>query len=178
MLKNLKGIESILLDFDGVFTDNFVLINEHGEESVKCSRSDGLGVSNFRKFVTDAKLRIDLTIISTEKNEVVSQRAKKIGIECHTGIIDKKVKVEELFKSDLIYANNWESVLFIGNDTNDLSCIVSSKASFAPVDAHPKVKACVDFIGERRGGDGFVRECLEYFVQNILEEKNEHFLNR
>ena len=46
---NFKKIKLLVLDFDGVLTDNKVLVNEKGEESVFCNRSDGLGIELLKK---------------------------------------------------------------------------------------------------------------------------------
>ena len=165
-----REIKSIILDFDGVFTDNYVYLNEFGQETVKCSRSDGLGISNFRASTLSRNEKIDLLIVSTEKNPVVKKRSKKLKIKSHSGVTDKRSKIEKLFTSKSIHASDWEHVLYIGNDTNDLECIKRARLAFAPSDAHPSVVAVVDFIGTRRGGDGFVRECLEYFEAEYSKE--------
>jgi len=64
----IKKIKLIAFDFDGVFTNNKVFVDELGVESVECSRSDGLGISNLRK------TELELLVISTETNPVVSKR--------------------------------------------------------------------------------------------------------
>lgn len=73
MLKkiNIKSIDLIIYDFDGVMTDNRVLINEEGKESVFCNRSDGLAISRIKQ------IKIPQIIISTETNKVVEVRARK-----------------------------------------------------------------------------------------------------
>ena len=66
----MKSIKLIIYDFDGVMTDNRVYINQNGDEIVKVNRADGLGISEIKK------LGIEQIIISTEKNPIVSTRAK------------------------------------------------------------------------------------------------------
>ena len=65
----LARITAIAFDFDGVFTDDRVLVSQNGEESVFCSRSDGMGIGLLR----DAG--INMIIISKEKNPVAAARA-------------------------------------------------------------------------------------------------------
>ena len=67
---SFKNIFVIAYDFDGVMTNNKVLVDENGIESVIVNRADGLGISEIKK------LGIDQIIISTEKNPLVTQRAK------------------------------------------------------------------------------------------------------
>ena len=84
---NFKNIKAIVFDFDGVFTDNRVIVSENGKESVICNRADGLGLEMLRI------LDIPMTIISTEKNLVVSSRAKKLKIPVVHGV---KNKIKEI----------------------------------------------------------------------------------
>ena len=80
---SLAAITAIAFDFDGVFTDDRVLVSETGEESVFCSRSDGMGIGLLR----DAG--IHMIIISKEKNRVVAARAAKLSLEVVHGCYDK-----------------------------------------------------------------------------------------
>ena len=80
----LRKIKLFVYDFDGVMTNNKVLVDQNGHESVIVSRADGLGVSEIKK------LGFDQIIISTEKNPVVSARAKKLDIYCLQEIENKK----------------------------------------------------------------------------------------
>ena len=73
-------IKAIFYDFDGVMTNNKVLLSENGNESVFVNRSDGLAVSYFKE------LKIKQYIVSTEKNPVVSRRAEKLKIDVMQGV--------------------------------------------------------------------------------------------
>ena len=82
-------VKLIIYDFDGVLTDNRVLVDQNGKESVYASRGDGHGISSIRK------LGIRQVIISTEKNDVVERRAEKLELEVIHGVSNKKRTVEE-----------------------------------------------------------------------------------
>ena len=73
---NWKDINTIIFDFDGVFTNNKVYVDQNGAESICCDRSDGLGIDILRKFKKKMNWELDIFIMSTEKNKVVTQRAK------------------------------------------------------------------------------------------------------
>ena len=45
---SLNQVDSFVFDFDGVLTNNTVLVNNKGEEQVICSRSDGLAFDVLR----------------------------------------------------------------------------------------------------------------------------------
>ena len=79
ILSDIKHV----FDFDGVFTDNRVIIDQHGNESVVCSRSDYIGITRIRQ------VNVSSMVISAEKNSVVSARCKKLGIHCIQNANDK-----------------------------------------------------------------------------------------
>jgi YrbI family 3-deoxy-D-manno-octulosonate 8-phosphate phosphatase len=160
----LNSIHTIVFDFDGVFTDNFVYTDSSGNEQVRTSRSDSFGLSNFREFCSINDLGIEMFILSTEANEVVVQRARKLSLNSHTGISNKKKFLlkyfdEQNFKSD-------RGLVFLGNDLNDLECLEMAQISFCPSDAHEAVKKVVTHPLKSQGGNGFVREALEFLQSN------------
>jgi YrbI family 3-deoxy-D-manno-octulosonate 8-phosphate phosphatase len=145
----LKSIEFIVFDFDGVFTDNRVLVLEDGTEGVMCSRSDGLGLSRLRK------LGIDMMIMSTEKNPVVAARARKLKLDCVHGVDDKLAELKRQLE-DRGYSA--DKTAFVGNDINDKDCLHFVGLGVVVADAWPEVSAIADLVLERDGGDGAVRE--------------------
>jgi YrbI family 3-deoxy-D-manno-octulosonate 8-phosphate phosphatase len=160
----LNSIHTIVFDFDGVFTDNFVYTDSVGTEQVRTSRSDSYGLSIFREFCSSHSLIVKMFILSTEVNEVVSKRAFKLGLESHTGISNK----EEFLSSHLEKQglDRSQGLVFLGNDLNDLGCIRMAQISFCPSDAHEIVKKAVTHPLNCQGGNGFVREALEFLQAN------------
>ena len=142
----------IVYDFDGVMTDNKVYVDQNGREMVQVSRADGLGVSEIKK------LDIKQIIISTEKNLIVSVRAKKLGIYCLQGIENKKdVLINFCQKNDY----DLEYVAYVGNDINDKEAMGIVGYSFCPVDAHGSIKEISNHILDTKGGNGVIRELLD-----------------
>ncbi|TGL99195.1 KdsC family phosphatase [Leptospira jelokensis] len=153
-----KQVELIAFDFDGVFTDNFVIVNEKGEEAVRCSRSDGLGLSRLKS------LGVHLVIISTEKNPVVSKRAEKLGLDCYQNIDDKGIeirRVASLLKVKL------ENTMFVGNDINDIPALSSVGIPVGVNDSYPEIYPHIKYRTQKNGGKGAVREIcdLVYFAK-------------
>jgi 3-deoxy-D-manno-octulosonate 8-phosphate phosphatase (KDO 8-P phosphatase) len=74
-LIDLSKFHSVVFDFDGVFTDNYVFVNENSIESVRVSRADGYGIDLLRKFCSIKGINLSIVILSTERNKVVSARA-------------------------------------------------------------------------------------------------------
>jgi 3-deoxy-D-manno-octulosonate 8-phosphate phosphatase KdsC-like HAD superfamily phosphatase len=77
----IEEISALFYDFDGVMTDNHVLVDQNGVESVYVNRGDGYAIARFRE------MGIPQVIVSTEKNPVVERRAEKLGIPGGDGVI-------------------------------------------------------------------------------------------
>ena len=166
----LRLIHTIVFDFDGVFTDNFVYTNSDGVEQVKTSRSDSFGLINFREFCATNSLNIEMFILSTETNEVVAQRAFKLDLVSHAGISNKKEFLSKYLVGRNLQAK--QGLVFLGNDLNDLDCLKMAQISFCPSDAHETVKKVVTHPLNCQGGNGFVREALEFLQSNTPKKDN------
>ncbi|MDF3057829.1 MAG: hypothetical protein K0R17_2044 [Rariglobus sp.] len=145
-------LEALVLDFDGVFTDNLVHLSQSGEESIVCSRGDGLAISRFKKVFPGKIL-----VLSTETNPVVLSRCQKLGLPCIHGVSTKEEALNQWLKSEGVPP---ERTLFLGNDLNDLGCFKLVGCGVAVGSAHPEVKAHARIVLERNGGDDAVRELL------------------
>ena len=152
MKENLKVL---FLDFDGVLTDNNVYISETGEESVRCSRSDGIGISML------TQLGMKLCVISTETNNVVSERCDKLQLQVFQGVSDKMKVISDLLDQWNIDAAD---AAFMGNDINDLDAMRYVGVAICPADAHDDVKKISHVITSAKGGFGAVREISEMIM--------------
>lgn len=162
ILPELKNIHTIVFDFDGVFTNNKVWVDEDGKETVRCDRSDGLGFDLLRNFINHNKCPVEIFILSKEKNKVVSQRAKKLKIACHQGVSDKLKYLNQLLSKRFPNNKNYfAGLIYLGNDLNDFSVMDCAGFAVAPSDAHSKIIEIADIVYKERGGDGFVRAFIE-----------------
>ena len=153
---NLAAITAIAFDFDGVFTDDRVLVSETGEESVLCSRSDGMGIGLLR----DAG--IHMIIISKEKNRVVVARAAKLSLEVVHGC-DDKLPVLQAWMTRV--GATPDTTAYMGNDINDLECMSYVSIAIAPADAHPSALAAAHIVTNKPGGRGAIREIADNVVK-------------
>ena len=155
-----KKIELIMLDFDGVITDNRVWTDQNGKETVAAYRSDSILIKDLRE------KGVETMILSSEVNPVVAARAKKMGVEAvhGMGLQDKGRVMREILEKKNI---NAENVIFVGNDLNDLSCFEVAGWSVAVADAYPEVIQAADFVLSKRGGHGAVRELCELILKNL-----------
>ena len=158
---DIKKVEGFLIDFDGVLTDNKVTTNSDGVESVICSRSDGLAFDILRK------LEKDVVIFSTESDQVVKHRAKKLKVDVISSVKNKEKSLLKLSQK-----KKWalENLFYIGNDLNDYHAMMLCGTKICPADAHPEIKKIASIILKTKGGDGVVRELLEdVFGLNLLK---------
>lgn len=160
-----SSYHTLCLDFDGVFTSNKVLVDRTGAEFVQCSRGDGLGFDLLKAYLKKHHVLLNIIILSRESNSVVSSRASKLGLECFHPVKNKHQFLSTLFQDNpTLFPGGFEGLIYLGNDLNDLQCILSAGFSICPSDSHPLVIEHSDCIHNRNGGDDFVRCVLESLI--------------
>ncbi len=150
-----ESVALIVLDFDGVLTDNRVLVHQDGTEAVFASRADGLGISQLRR----NGMRV--VVLSAETNPVVTARCAKLQIECCQSIGNKVMWLKDFVTRQEI---SLDSVVYVGNDLPDLGCMQVVGCGVAVADAHPAVLRHADIVLARPGGYGAVRELSDMIL--------------
>ena len=150
-----RSIRALVTDFDGVHTDDRVLVQQDGQEGVLCNRGDGMGISLLRDCGTL------LFILSREENPVVRARAAKLKMEVQHDILTKLPALDAWRQAKGL---EWSEIAFIGNDINDVECLEAAGLSFAPADAHATALTAADIILTRNGGHGALRELADYLI--------------
>ena len=159
-------IKLILLDVDGTLTDGGIYRDNNGEEFKKFNVKDGYVIINARK------IGIDFGIITGRKSELVRIRAEELKIKyLYQGISEKVPILEELMES---YNLKKEEIAYMGDDLNDLGIMKKVGLKGAPQDAVSEVKGIADFVSSKKGGEGAVREFVEFILKK--EEKWSKFL--
>lgn len=152
-----ERIGAIVFDFDGVFSDNRVIVFDDGREAVICDRSDGLGLSELKQ------LHIPLLVLSTERNPVVAARCRKLEIPCVQGLTDKLVALTQWLSSNGV---NLSRTVYVGNDVNDLDCLEAAGCGISVADAHPRAKAASSVVLSAPGGRGAIRELCDLIISS------------
>ena len=150
-----ERIDCVVLDFDGVLTDNLVQVDQLGHESVSCSRGDGLGLEALRKS------GVPLLVLSKEQNPVVAARCQKLQIPCLQGI-EAKLPALRAYVDQHGFA--LERTLYVGNDVNDLECLAAVGCGIAVADAHAAAKHHAQLVLNAPGGRGAVRELCDMIL--------------
>ncbi len=152
-------VSMLVMDFDGVLTDNRVWVNDKGEESIAANRSDSLGLTILRE-----KTGIECLVISKERNLVVEARCRKMQVPVMQAVDDKAAALKKVISEKGVAHSE---VIFMGNDTNDLPCFPIVGYTVAPADAHPDVARQADLVLTLTGGHGAVRELCDILLSRL-----------
>jgi YrbI family 3-deoxy-D-manno-octulosonate 8-phosphate phosphatase len=153
-----RQIGALVMDFDGVLTDNRVVVLSDGNEAVFCSRSDGMGLGRL------AARGLPMLILSTERNPVVEMRARKLEIPCLSGVGDKLSALKGWLDEHGVAL---EACVYVGNDVNDLACMQHVGCGVAVADAHPDVLRAATLVLGDAGGRGAVRELTDLIERRM-----------
>ncbi len=153
-MKIPNTVKMIVSDFDGIFTDNSVIINADKTISRKVSFKDIMGVSLL------VKNGYKVGFISGEKNPIIEMIAEKFNLtEIHMDIRDKLTVLKEIMSRNSL---NMDEILYIGDDVNDKLCLEFVKTKITVPNANKKIKEIEDIqITEACGGDGAFREVVD-----------------
>ena len=154
------NVRLLVLDFDGVLTDNRVWVDQDGREMVAANRSDSLGVNLLRQ------AGVETVVLSKETNPVVAARARKMNIAWTQGENDKATALKKLLQERNIEPGD---AIFLGNDVNDLPCFPLVGWAVAVADAMPEVSRQADFVLARPGGYAAVRELCDLILQQLSD---------
>ncbi len=153
-------IKLFISEINGVWTDGGFYINGSGNEYMKFHFYDQTGLD----LVNETGL--SYLIISGEKSDAEEKALKKFQIRNYKlGAKNKLRYLETYLKKNKI---KWEEVAYLGSSASDLEVIKKAGLSAAPISAPFYVRANVDWILRRRGGEGAFAE----FVEQYLEENN------
>jgi YrbI family 3-deoxy-D-manno-octulosonate 8-phosphate phosphatase len=153
----LRRIRLFATDVDGVLTDAGMYYAESGDEWKKFNTRDGMGIKLLQR------AGIITAIVTQERTKLVARRAEKLAIpELHQGVMDKLSLVREMA---VRHGLTLSQVAYIGDDINDLETLKAVGFSATPADGMPQIAAAVDYICQKRGGEGAVREIIEMILE-------------
>lgn len=151
-------IKYLVMDVDGTLTDGKIYMGAHGEMMKAFNIKDGCGIHDIA--IPGGIIPV---IITGRTSEIVKKRCGELGIQqVYQGI---KNKIEQLNS----IADDLSQVAYIGDDINDLSCMIHVKEAGGvvgcPADAVERVKEISDFVALHNGGDGAVRDFIEWIIK-------------
>lgn len=153
-----ETVAALVLDFDGVFTDNRAIIFEDGREAVVVHRGDGMGLARLRR------LGVPILVISSETNPIVQARCRKLQLTCISGAENKETALVKWAGEQGV---DLKGVVYVGNDLNDLPCMHLVGCGVAVQDAHPDLIPHAKIVLSTRGGEGAIREICDLIERKI-----------
>ncbi|MDR1762257.1 MAG: HAD-IIIA family hydrolase [Bacteroidales bacterium] len=150
-------IKLILTDIDGVWTDGGMYYDQTGNEWKKFHTYDSAGV------LFAHRANIPVGIITGENTEIVKRRAEKLKVDYLFQGVENKLQVVQNLAKELTIS--MQEIAYIGDDLNDIELLKSVGIGAAPSSAPTNIKNMVQFITEKKGGEGAFRE----FVERLLK---------
>lgn len=159
-----KRCRLLVMDVDGTLTDGRIIMGQSGEIAKAFNVKDGLGISSVLP-----KEGITPVIITGRESAIVARRCSELGIrEVHQGVLDKAMALRSVLRQ---YGCDFGEVAYIGDDLNDLDCMIEVKRAGglvgAPCDADMAVLECADFVCASCGGRGAVREFIDWICFDV-----------
>lgn len=152
-------LKLILLDVDGVMTDGGIIYQGTDGESKHFDIQDGMGIT------LAVKAGLSIGILTGRTSPMVERRARELSISIiKQGHHDKLAGWKEILEEEKLSAHE---IAYIGDDVQDLPVLWRAGFSAAPSNAVAEVKSQVDYVCQRSGGHGAVRELIDL----ILDEK-------
>ncbi|MCQ2567740.1 MAG: HAD hydrolase family protein [Mogibacterium sp.] len=157
----VERISFFVMDVDGTLTDGKIYMGSSGEVMKAFNIKDGYGIHD--KLLPN---NIVPVIITGRQSAIVENRCNELGIsEVHQGVLDKLSKLQEIVHR---YNKSLQDVAYIGDDLNDLTCMKTIKAEQGligcPADADKELIQLCDFVSAKNGGEGAVREFIDYIL--------------
>jgi len=149
-------IKLILADVDGVLTDGSIEIDHDGNESKRFSTLDGYGIRIWHQ----TGYRFGL--ITGRDCPCLYHRAKNLGVNIiRAGTFAKWEAVLEIAAAQNLSV---EEIAFIGDDYPDLPAIRGVGLGVTVPHAPQELKNAADYITQRPGGYGAVRDLIDQIL--------------
>lgn len=162
---SLHKINTFVLDYDGVLTDGNVYLTVDGEALRTANVKDGYAMQ------LAIKRGFQIVVISGGNSKSTYKRLENLGVkEIHLGIDDKVAKYNEVVEK---YQLSPEQILYVGDDIPDMKAMHMAGIACCPSDAAEEVKEICDYISDKPGGRGCVRDIMEQ-VMKVQDEWMNH----
>jgi 3-deoxy-D-manno-octulosonate 8-phosphate phosphatase (KDO 8-P phosphatase) len=154
-----QRLRLLLFDVDGVLSDGTIVVDSAGGEAKAFFVRDGAAV------VWARRAGLEVGLLSGRASDATARRAEELGIEVVVqGRLDKGTAYETILRDRKLTDGE---VAYMGDDMLDLSVLTRVGVSAAPADAVPEVIRRVDWVSDRPGGRGAVRD----FIERVLRAR-------
>jgi 3-deoxy-D-manno-octulosonate 8-phosphate phosphatase (KDO 8-P phosphatase) len=151
-------IKLLILDVDGVLTDNTLYIDHNGEETKRFNVSDGLGIA------LASRAGLEIALISGRRSKATKFRAVQLQIKhVYLGVTDKTGAYQKI-KKNLKLSD--EQIAYVGDDILDVPVLKKVALPICVKDANPIAKKFAKFVTKAKGGEGAVREVIDMILES------------
>lgn len=156
-----KKIKVFIMDVDGTLTDGKIYMGENGELFKVFDIKDGYGLHE----ILPAR-GVTTVIMTGRSSEIVLRRSEELEID----YVLQNVKDKESAVRQLVHklGRSLSETAYIGDDIIDLKAMGVCGITGCPVDAIHQVKEICDFVSDKKGGEGAVREFIEWLLNRKL----------
>ncbi len=155
--KKAEQIRLLLLDVDGVLTDGRIIIDDRGVETKQFDVRDGQGI------VSLMRAGIQVGLITARTSKIVSYRAKELGLQMVLqGVRSKADAYGEIQRKTGLTETQ---IAYMGDDIGDLQILHRVGLALTVRDGWQELSKLVDYVTEKPGGRGAVREVAELLLR-------------
>lgn len=156
--EKLKNIKAFIFDVDGVLSMDVSPLDENGDPVRTANIKDGFAI----RYAIEHGFQV--AIITGANTQRVKLRYKKLGVEhIYLNSFNKtECLVEILEKTGL----QKDEILYMGDDLVDFSIMQEVGIPTCPIDAVPEIKAISQYISDKKGGEGCVRDVIEQVMRS------------
>lgn len=160
----MSCIRFLVMDVDGTLTDGKIYMGANGEVMKAFDIKDGYGIHDMLP-----SMNIAPVAITGRMSKIVENRCKELNVNfLFQGVSDKVSTLIHFLKE---HSGHLSEVAYIGDDLNDMPCMqmIKDNGGFvgAPNNASQQIKDIATFISDKNGGDGAVRDFVDWIKTRI-----------
>ena len=168
LIEKAKKVRMVLVDVDGILTDGGLFLGNNNIELKRFNSQDGLGITIARM------AGIKVGIITGRESDLVAVRAKELKMDyISQGHFDKRIPLKEIVENNNV---EYDEIAYIGDDILDIPVLKMVGFSATAGNGVPEVKEIVDYVSKNSGGNGAVRDIIEFILKS--QNKWEETINR
>lgn len=163
-------VKFLVMDVDGTLTDGKIYMGNDGELFKAFNAKDGCGIKDILP-----RYGVIPVIITARESRILEKRCEELGIKyVFQNVREKQIKLKTIigvYNKEYHTEYSLKDCAYIGDDILDLICMepIKDAGGFVgcPGDAVDKVVSLADYVCIRQGGNGAVREFIEWIVNGI-----------
>jgi len=159
MIEKMAAIETLILDVDGVLTDDSLYIGPDGFELKRFNIGDGLNI------VLGMRAGLEIMIVSNRHSPATATRMKDLGVKHVIQNYGDKHRLLKDYAEKKGLTLDLDKAAFVGNDIMDIPLMKYVGLKIAVNDAYHELKEMVDYVTEKKGGHGAVREVIDLYFE-------------